>query len=82
MHSKGFVVRRLWFGRPENRRLTHAPLSLARQCHGARNLLGIEPSGGLSLSETSAEVAELTALNAAMKIAPHALASRGLDHVA
>src|SRR5271157_5269224 len=27
------------FGRPENRRVTYAPLSLARQCHGARNLL-------------------------------------------
>jgi hypothetical protein len=65
MHWKASSVRRLWFGRLENRRLKRAPLSLARQCHGARNLLGIEPSGGLSLSETSAEVAELTALNAA-----------------
>jgi hypothetical protein len=40
-----------------------AIVACAAMSRGARNLLGIEPSGGLSLRETSAEVAELAARN-------------------
>jgi mono/diheme cytochrome c family protein len=68
MHRKSFLGQAIVNDavRPAGEQAVDARAIVAcAQCHGARNLLGIEPSGGVSLSETSAEVAELTALNAA-----------------